>query len=277
MIDLQLYAAFVAAVTILMLIPGPNVALIVANSVAHGARYGLLTVLGTSSAMVLQLAVTALGMTELLATLGSWFEWLRWIGVAYLLYLGVSYWRAVPVDLTRTAPERKSPRAMVVRALLVSLSNPKTLLFYGAFFPQFLVGRAGCRQGDRAVVRDLPRTRDPGRWRLGVAGGAGAALPREPRPAAQPPVGRIADRRWYRLGAGAQELVIAGLTEGKGAACGRTRRLTLPPPAATLCFMATHLQQRIDARIIGRAPIGLPEAVIRVSTATLEYACHVTL
>jgi homoserine/homoserine lactone efflux protein len=63
MIDLHLYAAFVAAVTLLMLIPGPNVALIVANSVAHGARYGLLTVLGTSSAMVLQLGVTALGMS----------------------------------------------------------------------------------------------------------------------------------------------------------------------------------------------------------------------
>ena len=140
MIDLHLYAAFVAAVTILMLIPGPNVALIVANSVSHGTRYGLLTVAGTSSAMVLQLAVTALGMTGLLATLGSWFEWLRWIGVAYLLYLGVRYWRAAPVDLTRIEPERTSPRAMFLRALLVSLSNPKTLLFYGAFFPQFLTG-----------------------------------------------------------------------------------------------------------------------------------------
>ena len=104
MIDLHLYAAFVAAVTVLMLIPGPNVALIVANSVAHGARYGLLTVAGTSSAMVLQLAVAALGMTELLGTLGSWFEWVRWIGVGYLLWLGVSYWRAAPVDLTKTSP-----------------------------------------------------------------------------------------------------------------------------------------------------------------------------
>lgn len=140
MIELHLYAAFVAAVTVLMLIPGPNVALIVANSVAHGARYGLLTVLGTGSAMVLQLGLAALGMTELLGTLGSWFEWVRWIGVAYLLWLGVSYWRAPAVDLTRTTPEKKSPRAMVLRALLVSLSNPKTLLFYGAFFPQFLSG-----------------------------------------------------------------------------------------------------------------------------------------
>jgi homoserine/homoserine lactone efflux protein len=140
--SLDLYLAFVAASAILILIPGPNVALIVANSVAHGPRYGLLTVAGTSSAMVLQLAVTALGMTELLGTLGSWFEWVRWIGVAYLVYLGVSYWRALPIDLTRTVPERRSARAMFVRALLVSLANPKTLLFYGAFFPQFLSGGA---------------------------------------------------------------------------------------------------------------------------------------
>ena len=140
MIAVHLYAAFVAAVTTLMLIPGPNVALIVANSVAHGARYGLLTVAGTSAAMVLQLGTTALGMTELLGTLGSWFEWIRWIGVAYLFYLGMSYWCAVPVDLTTTTPDRKSPHAMVTRAFLVSLANPKTLLFYGAFFPQFLSG-----------------------------------------------------------------------------------------------------------------------------------------
>src|SRR5215467_6114935 len=137
--DMHLYFAFVLAVTILMLIPGPNVALIVANSVAYGPRYGLLTVAGTSSAMVLQLALTVLGMTELLGTLGTWFEWIRWIGVAYLIYLGVTQWRAPPVNLAEVAPEPKSARAMLTRALLVSLTNPKTLFFYGAFFPQFVV------------------------------------------------------------------------------------------------------------------------------------------
>ena len=97
MIDLHLYAAFVAAVTTLMFIPGPNVALIVANSVAHGARYGLLTVAGTSAAMVLHLAVTALGMSELLGTLGSWFEWIRWIGVAGFTPQPVAAYGAVTV------------------------------------------------------------------------------------------------------------------------------------------------------------------------------------
>lgn len=138
MIDLTLYLAFAGAVALLMVMPGPNVALIVANSVAYGSRYGLITVAGTSAAIVVQLALTALGLTELLGTLGHWFEILRWAGVAYLVYLGISTWRAPVVDLTRTRAEPKSPRAIFTRALLVSLSNPKTLLFYGAFFPQFL-------------------------------------------------------------------------------------------------------------------------------------------
>jgi threonine/homoserine/homoserine lactone efflux protein len=137
-IDLHLFAAFVAAVAVLMLIPGPNVALIVANSVAWGARTGLLTVAGTASAMVVQLAVTGLGMTAVLGTMGEWFGWVRWAGVAYLLYLGVMQWRAPAADLAATRPEPKSRRAIFLRALLVSLTNPKTLFFYGAFFPQFV-------------------------------------------------------------------------------------------------------------------------------------------
>jgi threonine/homoserine/homoserine lactone efflux protein len=137
-IDPGLFLAFVAAVVVLMLIPGPNVALIVANSVAYGPRYGLLTVAGASSAMVAQLALTALGMTELLGTIGVWFAYLRWVGVAYLVYLGVTQWRAPAVDLIKTRPEPKSIPAIYLRALLVSLTNPKTLFFYGAFFPQFI-------------------------------------------------------------------------------------------------------------------------------------------
>ncbi|HJQ57523.1 MAG TPA: LysE family translocator [Vineibacter sp.] len=143
MIEIELYLTFIVAVTILMLIPGPNVALIVANSVAYGARYGLLTVAGTSAAMIVQLGLTALGMTELLGRLGSWFEWLRWIGVAYLVWLGIALWRAPATELSAVPDAPASKRAMVVRAMLVSLVNPKTLLFYGAFFPQFVTPGPG--------------------------------------------------------------------------------------------------------------------------------------
>ena len=138
MMDMQLYLAFVSATIVLALIPGPNVALIVANSIAYGARFGLLTVAGTSTAIVVQLALTGLGMSAVLGTLDAWFEWVRWVGAVYLLYLGVTQWRAVAIDLTTTAPQAKSARAIYGRGLLVALMNPKTLLFYGAFFPQFV-------------------------------------------------------------------------------------------------------------------------------------------
>jgi threonine/homoserine/homoserine lactone efflux protein len=140
--NLELYAAFVAAALALMLIPGPNVALIAANSVAYGPRYGLITVAGTSTAMVVQLAVTALGMGSLMAVLGAWFSWLRWIGVAYLVWLAVKAWGAPSVDLTAVGPERRSGKAIFLRGFLVSLTNPKTLFFYGAFFPQFVAPHA---------------------------------------------------------------------------------------------------------------------------------------
>jgi homoserine/homoserine lactone efflux protein len=135
----ELYLAFVAASAVLILIPGPNVALIVANSVAHGTRFGLLTVAGTSSAVVIHLALTVLGATALLDILAASFDWLRWAGAAYLVWLGVAAWRAPAVDLTRTSPQARSMRLIFARGFAVGLTNPKTLLFYGAFFPQFVM------------------------------------------------------------------------------------------------------------------------------------------
>jgi threonine/homoserine/homoserine lactone efflux protein len=138
MIDPSLYAAFVAAVVVLMLIPGPNVALIIANSVTWGTRFGLLTVCGTVCAMIPQLLLTALGMTAVLATAGAWFGWLKWIGVAYLFYLGIKQWREAVADLAAVRAQPRSGRAIFARGFFVSLTNPKTLLFYGAFLPQFV-------------------------------------------------------------------------------------------------------------------------------------------
>src|SRR5690349_25152581 len=102
MMPIELYLAFIAATVILMVISGPNVALIVANSVAHGTRYGLLTVAATSSAVVIHLALTLIGASAVLNFLAVSFDWLRWLGVAYLVWLGIAAWRAPATDLTRT-------------------------------------------------------------------------------------------------------------------------------------------------------------------------------
>ena len=135
--SLELYIAFVLAATVLILAPGPNLATIVANSLAHGPRFGLLTVAGTSSAMALQLALVVLGTSTALTFMADWFSILRWIGVAYLVWLGVAAWRAAPADLSAPRAQEASPRAVWLRGFAVSLSNPKTLLFFGAFLPQF--------------------------------------------------------------------------------------------------------------------------------------------
>ena len=136
----ELYVAFVLASTVLILIPGPNVTLLVANSLAHGFRHALATLAGTSAAIAIQLVVVALGMTSLMLVLAEWFEWLRWAGVAYLVWLGVQHWRAKVGnggDGCAGGPA-VSARRLFWQGFAVSATNPKTLLFYAAFFPQFI-------------------------------------------------------------------------------------------------------------------------------------------
>jgi threonine/homoserine/homoserine lactone efflux protein len=135
---LHLYLTFITASVILILMPGPNVAVIVASSVSRGPRYGLLTVAGTSSAMAVQLGVTVLGISGVLNLFAHCFEWFRWLGVFYLFYLGVQAWRSSANGAIKTARPGKTPRQTYMRGFFVSLTNPKTLLFYGAFLPQFV-------------------------------------------------------------------------------------------------------------------------------------------
>jgi threonine/homoserine/homoserine lactone efflux protein len=134
----DLFLGFIAAVTLLMLLPGPNVMLLVGNSVAHGRSAGFATLAGTASAMAVQLAVTAFGLTALLAHMGAWFGILRWVGVGYLLWIGITTWRRPAADGSPRAAAPPGLRALWSRGFIVSLTNPKTLFFYGALFPQFI-------------------------------------------------------------------------------------------------------------------------------------------
>jgi len=122
-VTIQLYLAFVAAAALLIVIPGPNVALVVATSVAHGPRQGLATVAGTSAAIAIQLALVSLGLAQILGGLGALFDWLRWAGAGYLLWLGVRAWRAPPEDLSIIRPQTGSLGRRFARGLLVSLTN----------------------------------------------------------------------------------------------------------------------------------------------------------
>ncbi len=142
MINMDLYIAFVLATALLILMPGPIVTLTVANSLAHGTRHGLRTVVGTSSATLVLLVVGGLGMASAFAVLAEWFDWLRWAGAGYLIFLGIQQWRAKPVGLNvddgDNGIKAGSKKGIFWQGFVISITNPKTILFYAAFFPQFI-------------------------------------------------------------------------------------------------------------------------------------------
>jgi threonine/homoserine/homoserine lactone efflux protein len=90
--------ALIAATAALVVLPGPNAALIVANSLSHGLRFGLVTVVGTTFGIALQLALVIAGMAAVIELAGSALVWIKWLGVLYLLYLGFTTWREGPRD-----------------------------------------------------------------------------------------------------------------------------------------------------------------------------------
>lgn len=201
----ELYLAFVAASALLILTPGPMVAFIVAASMSRGLRHGLVAVAGSTLALAIQLGVVAFGLTAVLEAAGETFFWIKWIGVAYLLYLGVRAWRAPPTPLSANArAARYSGRRTFTEAFAVSLTNPKTLLFHGAFLPLFIspAAPAGPQLGLLAAsfltiafvldgcwalfaARLAPALSRVGRWRGRITGGvligaaAGLALVRK--------------------------------------------------------------------------------------------------
>jgi threonine/homoserine/homoserine lactone efflux protein len=126
--------ALIVATAVLVVIPGPNVALIVANSLRYGFRMGVVTVLGTTAGLALQLALVVIGMAAVIELAAETLSWIRWAGVAYLVALGIRTWREPADDLTSVEP---AP-AVFWRGCLLAAINPKTLLFNAAFIPQFV-------------------------------------------------------------------------------------------------------------------------------------------
>lgn len=131
---METLTALAIATAILVAIPGPNVALIVANSLRFGLGSGIATVLGTTLGIAVQLCLVAVSMMAIVEAAASVLSYLKWAGVIYLVYLGVRTWREPPPDLRRITPHR----TMFWRGVLVAAMNPKTLLFNAAFLPQFV-------------------------------------------------------------------------------------------------------------------------------------------
>jgi homoserine/homoserine lactone efflux protein len=132
----SLYVAFLLACLVVIIVPGPTVTLIVANSLRYGRRAGMLNVAGTQLGLAITVGIVLLGLASLIAAMGGWFVWARLAGAAYLVWLGLKMLSASG-EIEADAP-RKPRAGFFVQGLAVALSNPKTLLFFGAFFPQFM-------------------------------------------------------------------------------------------------------------------------------------------
>lgn len=133
---------FAVAALALLVIPGPAVLYVVTRSVEQGRRAGLVSVLGLHTGTLVHIAAAATGLSALLLASATLFEVVKLAGVAYLVFLGVSRLvrRVVPAERT---VERASLRRIYGQGFVVNVLNPKTALFFVAFFPQFVASGRG--------------------------------------------------------------------------------------------------------------------------------------
>jgi homoserine/homoserine lactone efflux protein len=136
----HLYLAFVSTCVLLALTPGPNMVLFLTNGMAHGTRAALLTICGGTVGLIFLVAMTMLGMGAIMAFTAEYFNVIRWIGALYLIWLGIDrLYGAFALREAIITPLQE--KRWFWQGLSVSLSNPKVLLFLGAFFPQFIEAR----------------------------------------------------------------------------------------------------------------------------------------
>jgi len=133
--NVELFTAFVLITIVLIITPGPIVTLVISTGATQGLRAALTTVAGTTLGNALLLSAIALGLDWVHAHADLLFESLRWTGAAYLVWLGAQAWRHAGESGDRLI---ETGRRQFVRGLLVALSNPKTIVFFTAFLPQFV-------------------------------------------------------------------------------------------------------------------------------------------
>jgi threonine/homoserine/homoserine lactone efflux protein len=134
---LHTYLAYLLATIVIVMVPGPTVTLVVASGMRHGARAALFNVAGTLAGVALVFAVVGIGLASAIAAMGGWFEYIRFIGAAYLVWIGLQMLVSHGKATEDAAPP--TPRmGFFAQGLLVAISNPKTLFFFGALIPQFI-------------------------------------------------------------------------------------------------------------------------------------------
>ncbi len=134
----QVYLAFIAACFALALLPGPMVTLLISNGLRHGTRAALINIAGAQVGLAIVIGVVAVGLTSLMATMGYWFDWVRVAGAGYLVWLGIKLIMSPVENVDGETPPAPPRAGFFLQGLMVTLSNPKVLVFFGAFIPQFM-------------------------------------------------------------------------------------------------------------------------------------------
>lgn len=133
------WLAFAAASAVMLAIPGPTVILVISYALGHGRKSAGATVAGVALGDFTAMTASMLGLGALLATSAALFTVLKWVGGAYLIYLGIKLWRA-PVSEPGAVDTREArPLRIFLHAYAVTALNPKSIVFFVAFLPQFLV------------------------------------------------------------------------------------------------------------------------------------------
>jgi threonine/homoserine/homoserine lactone efflux protein len=136
--SIEVWLAFVAASTVLLIIPGPTVLLVVSYALGQGWRAALPMAVGVALGDFAAMTLSMLGVGALLAASAGLFTALKWLGAAYLIWLGVKLWRAGGTLEAEPRTDRSSALKMMGHAWLVTALNPKSITFFVAFLPQFL-------------------------------------------------------------------------------------------------------------------------------------------
>ena len=129
---------FVTGATILLVIPGPAVFYVVSRSIGHGRPAGLVSAMGITVGTLFHVAAATLGLSALLASSALAFQFVKYIGAAYLIYLGLCVLRSDGTDAQHAIADQRRFRSIFGQGVLVNLLNPKTALFFLAFLPQFI-------------------------------------------------------------------------------------------------------------------------------------------
>lgn len=138
----ETWAAFAAASSVLLVIPGPTVLLVVSYALGQGWRTALPMAIGVALGDFTAMTLSMLGLGALLATSATLFTILKWIGAAYLVYLGIKLWRAGGTLDAAPRTDAVSAAKMLGHAWLVTALNPKSITFFVAFLPAFLDPKA---------------------------------------------------------------------------------------------------------------------------------------